>query len=119
MSLAPTNQPTGLSLIPLLLFVATFLGTGVYLHLQGVEYAFYQLPAPVAIIPAVILAIVLDRRLGQSSQLPAKPSFNESITTFIPGMGHMTATTICLFYLSEGDFSSLAKATGGVDGVGL
>ena len=44
----PTYNATTakLSLLPLLIFVALFLGTGLYLQSQGVDYAFYQLPAP-------------------------------------------------------------------------
>ena len=47
-----------LSLLPLLTFVALFLGAGLYLQSQGVDYAFYQLPAPVAILPAIAAASV-------------------------------------------------------------
>ena len=50
-----------LSLLPLLTFVALFLGAGLYLQSQGVDYAFYQLPAPVAILPAIMLAFILNK----------------------------------------------------------
>ena len=49
------------SLLPLLTFVAIFLGSGLYLQSQGVDYAFYQLPAPVAILPAIVLAFILNK----------------------------------------------------------
>mgnify|MGYP006209919727 CR=1 FL=1 len=58
---ASTLPQAKLSLLPLLLFVLLFLGTGLYLQSQGVAYAFYQLPGPVAIIPALVLAIWLNR----------------------------------------------------------
>ncbi|NVK24643.1 MAG: Na+/H+ antiporter NhaC family protein [Gammaproteobacteria bacterium] len=116
MSSSPSNVGTGLSLIPLLLFVATFLGTGIYFHLQGVEYAFYQLPAPVAIIPAIILALLLDKRLS-SQPLTVSNHLEQSISTFIQGMGHNKVITMCLIYLLAGAFSSVAKASGGVDAV--
>lgn len=51
-----------LSLLPLLLFVSLFLGTGLYLQASGVDYAFYQLPAPVAILPAILLAFFLTKK---------------------------------------------------------
>lgn len=103
-------QPRGLALAPLLLFVAIFLGTGVYLHYQGVDYAFYQLPAPVAILPAIVLALYIDRKLRQSS-------LDSSLASLIEGMGNNKVITMCLIYLLAGAFSSVAKASGGVDAV--
>ena len=95
-----------LSLLPLLVFVAIFLGTGLYLQSQDVEYAFYQLPAPVAILPAIFIAFLI-----------AKQSINESVATFIKGAGHSDIITMCLIYLLAGAFSAVASATGGVDAV--
>ncbi|MEM0514571.1 Na+/H+ antiporter NhaC family protein [Pseudoalteromonas sp. YIC-827] len=95
-----------LSLLPLLTFVALFLGVGLYLQAQGVDYAFYQLPAPVAILPAIVLAFVLARQ-----------RINESVETFIRGAGHSNIITMCLIYLLAGAFSAVAGATGGVDAI--
>ncbi|MBE0363445.1 hypothetical protein PULV_a0886 [Pseudoalteromonas ulvae UL12] len=95
-----------LSLLPLLSFVAIFLGAGLYLQSQGVDYAFYQLPAPVAILPAILLAFFLN-----------KASINQSVDTFIKGAGHSNIITMCLIYLLAGAFSTVAGATGGVDAV--
>jgi Na+/H+ antiporter NhaC len=108
-----TNNPLGqpLALLPLLLFVAIFLGTGIYLTSIGVEYAFYQLPAPVAIIPAIVLALWLNQKLTTASTL------NQSISTLIEGMGNNNVVTMCLIYLLAGAFSSVAQATGGVDAI--
>ena len=95
-----------LSLLPLLTFVGLFLGAGLYLQSQGVDYAFYQLPAPVAILPAILLAFLLNKK-----------SINESVETFIKGAGHSNIITMCLIYLLAGAFSTVAGATGGVDAV--
>lgn len=95
-----------LSLLPLLTFVALFLGAGLYLQSQGVDYAFYQLPAPVAILPAIVIAFWVNR----------KP-INDSVETFIKGAGHSNIITMCLIYLLAGAFSAVAGATGGVDAV--
>lgn len=95
-----------LSLLPLLTFVALFLGSGLYLQSQGVDYAFYQLPAPVAILPAIMLAFILN-----------KGTVNECVETFIKGAGHNNIITMCLIYLLAGAFSAVASATGGVDAV--
>lgn len=93
-----------LSLLPLLVFVGLFLGAGLYLQSQGVDYAFYQLPAPVAILPAIMLAFILN-----------KNTINHSVETFIKGAGHSNIITMCLIYLLAGAFSAVAGATGGVD----
>ena len=77
-----------------------------YLQHQGVDYAFYQLPAPVAILPAIVLAFLLH-----------KASINESVATFIRGAGNSNIMTMCLIYLLAGAFSAVASATGGVDAV--
>lgn len=87
-----------------MLFVALFLGVGVYYHLQGVEFAFYQIPAPIAAIPAVILALLLGHG-----------NFEKRITPFIKGMGESNVITMCLIYLLAGAFSSVVKASGGVE----
>ena len=117
---------SGLALLPLVLFITLFLGTGLYLHLQDVEYAFYQLPAPVAILPAILLAIFLDHRLRNNSYLksqlaqakePVNAGIEPSIQTFISGMGNSKVITMCLIYLLAGAFSSVGKASGGVDAV--
>lgn len=92
------------SLLPLLFFVALFLGTGLYLHQQDVAYAFYQLPGHVAIIPALILAILLH-----------KAPLQHSIDVMIKGAGNSNIITMCIIYLLAGAFASVATATGGVD----
>ncbi|MGB0404685.1 MAG: Na+/H+ antiporter NhaC family protein, partial [Fusobacterium sp.] len=42
-----------LGLVPFLVFILIYLGTGITLNLKGVPMAFYQLPAPVAIFVGV------------------------------------------------------------------
>jgi Na+/H+ antiporter NhaC len=95
-----------LSLLPLLIFVSLFLGTGLYLQANGVDYAFYQLPAPVAILPAILLAFFLNKK-----------TINSSVETFVKGAGHSNIITMCLIYLLAGAFSTVAGATGGVDAI--
>ncbi|QBL08587.1 Na+/H+ antiporter NhaC family protein [Rheinheimera sp. D18] len=92
------------SLLPLLLFIILFLGTGLYLQSQGVAYAFYQLPGHVAIIPALILAVWLH-----------KAPLQQSIDVMIKGAGNSNIITMCIIYLLAGAFASVAAATGGVD----
>lgn len=94
------------SLLPLLLFVSLFLGTGLYLQSQGVAYAFYQLPGPVAILPALVLAVWLHRA-----------PLTESIDLLVKGAGNSNIITMCIIYLLAGAFATVAQATGGVDAV--
>ncbi|RTE67435.1 Na+/H+ antiporter NhaC family protein [Amphritea opalescens] len=93
-----------LALLPLLLFLALFIGSGVYYQSVNVDYAFYQISAPVAILPAVVLALLLG-----SGALHAR------LDTFIKGVGDSNIITMCLIYLLAGAFASVAKAVGGVD----
>lgn len=92
------------SLLPFILFLLLFLGTGILFTLQGVEFAFYQLPASIAIIPAIILAVWMG-----------SGSVNEKINHFIKGAGHENIITMCLIYLLAGAFATVAKSTGSVD----
>ncbi|MFD2166419.1 Na+/H+ antiporter NhaC family protein [Thalassotalea euphylliae] len=98
------SAPQLKSLIPFGVFLVLFLGTGIVLSLQGVEFAFYQLPASVAIIPAIVVAIAMG-----------KSSINEQVQQFIAGAGHNNIITMCLIYLLAGAFAVVAKATGSVD----
>ena len=93
-----------LALVPLFLFLALFIGAGVYFQSQGVDFAFYQLPSVVAILPAIIFALIIS-----------KQKLNQSIETFIAGIGHANIIAMCLIYLLAGAFAAVAKATGGVD----
>ena len=93
-----------LSLVPLLVFISLFLGSGLYFQSQNVEYAFYQLPGHVAIIPALILAVWLHRAPLQ-----------QSIDVMVKGAGNSNIITMCIIYLLAGAFASVADATGGVD----
>lgn len=96
--------PSAVALLPLVLFLALFIGVGTYLSLQGVDFAFYQLPAPIAVLPAVILALILS-----------KDKLNRSIEHFMRGVGHQDIITMCMIYLLAGAFAAVAKASGGVD----
>ena len=92
------------ALLPLLLFLTMFIGSGIYYQSQAVDFAFYQISAPVAILPAIVLAMLL-----------AKGPLNSRIDTFIKGIGDNTIITMVIIYLLAGGFASVAKAIGGVD----
>ncbi|OEE02439.1 sodium:proton antiporter [Vibrio cyclitrophicus ZF270] len=96
--------PSAVALIPLIVFLSLFIGVGTYLSLQGVDFAFYQLPAPIAALPAVMLALLLS-----------KDKLNRAIEQFLSGVGHKDIIAMCMIYLLAGAFAAGAKASGGVD----
>ncbi|MEO9495146.1 MAG: Na+/H+ antiporter NhaC family protein [Vibrio splendidus] len=96
--------PSAVALIPLIVFLSLFIGVGSYLSLQGVDFAFYQLPAPIAALPAVMLALLLS-----------KDKLNRAIEQFLSGVGHKDIIAMCMIYLLAGAFAAVAKASGGVD----
>ncbi|RUO63603.1 Na+/H+ antiporter NhaC family protein [Pseudidiomarina insulisalsae] len=99
-----TEAASARALLPLGLFLALFLGAGIYFQAAGVEMAFYQLASPVAILPAIVLGVLLS-----------KQPFEERINTFVGGVGDRNIVTMCMIYLLAGAFSTVAAATGGVD----
>ncbi len=97
-------SPRGSALLPLLLFLALFIGTGAILSARGQAMAFYQLSAAVAILPAIALALAMG-----------KGKLENKISIFLSGVGDMNIVTMCIIYLLAGGFASVAKAIGGVD----
>ncbi len=92
------------ALLPLGVFLSLFLGTGIWFTVQGHADAFYQLRAPVAILPAIALALWLGRR-------------ERPLDTFLAGMGNGDVMLMCLIFLLAGAFATVSKAIGGVDAV--
>ncbi|MDX8337079.1 Na+/H+ antiporter NhaC family protein [Candidatus Cetobacterium colombiensis] len=91
-------------LIPFLVFIGFYLGSGVILDSMGVELAFYQLPAPVAIFPGIIVAFLIF-----------KGTIKEKFETFLEGCGHQDIITMCIIYLLAGGFAIVSKSMGGVE----
>lgn len=102
------NKKSIIALLPFIVFLGVFLGTGIILTLQGVEFAFYQLPASIAIIPAIFVSLYLGKAIS-------KETIETQIGQFINGAGHANIVTMCIIYLLAGAFASVAKATGSVD----
>lgn len=99
-------MPSYVALFPLLLFFFIFIGSGVYLTLKGQEYAFYQVSAAVAILPAIIFAIFLGKARNESLQ--------KCINTFLEGVRNPNIIIMCLIYLLAGAFASVLQNIGGV-----
>lgn len=88
------------ALIPLFVFIFTFLGIGIY------QNDFYALPAPIAVIVGIIVAFLLF-----------KQSINSKIKTLLKGCGDDKILTMCLIYLFAGAFAAITRATGSVDAI--
>ena len=88
------------ALIPLFVFVFTFLGVGIY------QNDFYALPAPIAVIVGIVVAFILFRQ-----------SINTKIDILLKGCGDDKILTMCLIYLLAGAFAAITNATGSVDAI--
>ncbi|MDY3119134.1 MAG: Na+/H+ antiporter NhaC family protein [Peptoniphilus sp.] len=99
-------KANGAALLPFLLFVLVYLATGMILNAMGVEMAFYQVAAPVCILPAIILAFVMF-----------KGSIDEKFNAFVRGCGDENIIIMCLIYILAGAFATVSKTSGGVDSV--
>ncbi len=99
-------RPSALALAPLLLFLALFFGAGLYYTTHGEAMGFYQLRAPVAILPALALSAFIAWRRG------LKP-----LETLLSGMGDHNVVLMCLIFLLAGGFVEVSKAIGAVDAI--
>lgn len=97
-------KPSGKALIPFAVFIFLYLGVGIILEASGTEMAFYQLPAPVAIIVGVVVAFIIF-----------KGSIEEKFSQFAKGCGNENILIMCFIYLFAGAFATVAKSMGGVD----
>ncbi|WP_339844445.1 Na+/H+ antiporter NhaC family protein [uncultured Dokdonia sp.] len=92
--------PKFTALIPLFVFVITFLGVGIY------QDDFYALPAPMAVIAGIIVAFIMF-----------KQTINAKIDILLKGCGDDKILTMCLIYLLAGAFAAITNATGSVDAI--
>ena len=91
-------------LIPFIVFIGLYLGTGVFLQMSGTDMAFYQLPSPVAAFVGIIVAFfIVDGNL------------KHKVHIFLRGCGQEDIMTMCMVYLLAGAFATVASAMGGVD----
>ena len=99
-------RPSAWALSPLLLFLTLFFGAGLYYSAQGEPMGFYQLRAPVAILPAVALGLWLARRRGVPAQ-----------DTLLKGIADPDIVLMCLIFLLAGAFAMVTNKIGAVDAV--
>lgn len=99
-------RPSLAALLPFVVFVFVYMATGIVLNHLGVEMAFYQVPAPVCILPAIILAFIMF-----------KGSVDDKFNDFVRGCGDENIIIMCLIYILAGAFATVSKESGGVDSV--
>ncbi|EKB60061.1 Na+/H+ antiporter NhaC family protein [Bergeyella zoohelcum] len=87
-----------LSVVPLLVFVLIFVGSGVYYG------DFYALPSPVAVMMSVMVAFFMF-----------SAPYSQKLTTFLEGCGNKNILSMCLIYLLAGAFATVSKSIGSVD----
>ncbi len=99
-----TVHARAIALLPLIVFLTIFLGSGIYHTLIGTEMAFYQIKAPVAALPAIILAALVYRG-----------KLNDGIEAFLKGASHPNLILMFMVFMLAGAFASVSSAIGSVD----
>jgi len=96
-----------ISFLPLLIFLALYIGSGLAFTAMGYENAFKQFPRHVALLIGLAVALVMNRGM----------KLDKKIDVFATNAGNSGVMLIGLIYLLAGGFQGAAKAMGGVDSV--
>ena len=99
-----TKKGNGLALLPFLIFIAIYLGAGLFLQAQGTEMAFYQFPS----VTAMFIAVLFTFCMG-------KESINEKFSIFARGAANENVLTMLMIYILAGAFATVAANMGGRD----
>ena len=92
------KKGSGLTFVPMLVFVVIYIVAGVLLN------DFYTFPSPVALFLAIVVAFAMF-----------KGTLDEKFKDFTEGCGDENIQIMLMVYLLAGAFSAVAKAMGGVD----
>lgn len=93
------SKGNALALLPLILFMAIYLGGGILLN------DFYAMSVLVPGIIAAVVAIFMNRKKG----------FNNSLETFCKGAGHLDIILMVFIFILAGIFAQVAKSMGAVE----
>ena len=102
------KQPNGLALLPIIIFLVVYLGSGIYYeYINPVEggMGFYVMSVVVAFMIALAVAFI------QNKDLP----FDEKISACAKGIGDDNITIMLYIFLLAGAFSGVAGAAGGAE----
>lgn len=91
-----------LAFIPLIVFLALFIGSGIYFTASGtVERPWSQMPRQTAVFAGVIVACLMCRKI----------SVNKKIDKFIESASRPGIIMMVIIFLLAGAFSGMCKAT--------
>jgi Na+/H+ antiporter NhaC len=91
---------------PLIVFMALYLGFGLYFYFQGAEGPFNYVPREAALMFAIFLAILMG-----------KGTFSERTNNFMECAAKPSIIMQCFIFILAGIFSVVSKSIGGVDAV--
>lgn len=94
-------RKSGIALLPFLVFIVTYLGTGIFYQLNGDRMAFYRMPSVTAMLFSVVVAFLMS-----------KGKLSERFATFTKGAANSDIFTMLMVYLLAGAFASVASAMG-------
>ena len=94
------KKSSAVALLPFLVFIIVFLGSGIALG------DFYAFPAPVAALCGVLVAFLLPQS-----------TFKEKIEYFLMGCGDKNILTMGVIYLLAGAFATVSKSIGSVEAI--
>ena len=96
-----------ISFLPLIIFLALYIGSGLYFTFMGAESAFSKFPRHVALLIGIVIALLMNKTM----------KLDKKIDIFCENAGNSGVIIIGLIYLLAGGFQGAAKAMGGVESV--
>ncbi|WP_035508808.1 Na+/H+ antiporter NhaC family protein [Halobacillus karajensis] len=93
------NKGNGLALLPFVVFIVLFIGSGI------ITGDFYQMPVLVAVFAAILVALFMNRKVD----------FQTKFQQLTEGGGHSNIILMVVIFLLAGAFSTVAEGMGAVD----
>lgn len=94
----------GLAFLPLITFLAVYVGAGLIFSALGSENPFKQIPREAALTFGIVVALIMG-----------KHTLDYKLDVFTKAAGDNGVLLMCLIFLFSGAFAGVAKAMGGVD----
>lgn len=96
-----------LAFLPLIVFLAIYIGSGIYFSNIKADDPFKQVPRHVALLIGALVAFLMQRKIPISKKLDV----------FTENMGNSGVMTIVLIYLLAGGFQEVASSMGAKDSI--
>ncbi|WP_067139100.1 Na+/H+ antiporter NhaC family protein [Oceanivirga salmonicida] len=96
-----------IAFLPLFVFLALYIGSGVIFTYLGEEGAFNKFPRHVALLVGIVVALLMNKGM----------KLDKKIDIFAQNAGNSGVILIGIIYLLAGGFQGAAKAMGGVESV--